>query len=215
MVSAVSVKSNTGSTIAIIVAIFAALGIGYFVVTRGLKDFKFPDLNIPGLSDFNLDFLKTKVPLENVPALDVLPKGFGLDQPGAFQRAFNVIFASGASIERSLITRPVAPSGSVAGIRGRPLAFRAVARRIPTFFGSITTGQGTRSIAGSAALFQRLLDNFRRTSNRKAVQQPRAIGGFSSRFQPAGFIRGPTLTNLKQFRRRQVNLAGRRFRAGR
>lgn len=185
----VAVKSNTGSTIAIIIAIFAALGIGYLVV----RNFKFPDFNFPDLNFPDLDFLnpfKTTVPLGNVPPLDVVPQGFGLEGESALQRAYNLIFASGSRIERSFGTRPIAPSGSVAGIRGFPLASRAIARRTPTFFGSITTAVGgTRAIAGSQALFDRLLRNLRVSSNAQASElQKRSAVQQSGSGGLAGFI---------------------------
>jgi len=154
MASVVALKSNTGSTIAIIVAILAVLGITGFLVSRALKDFKLPDFNF-NLPSFVNPF-DTSVPFENVPPLQLKPQGFGI---GAEQTAAAFrVGTQGRFIERSFGTRQVAV-GSVAGVRGFTLAQRAVARRIPTFVGSITTSQGTRAIAGSQALFDRLQKN--------------------------------------------------------
>jgi len=164
MASVVAVKSNTGSTIAIIVTLLGLAVAGYFIATRALKDFKFPEfpsfpeIRFPEFSDI---FGPSIRDVENLP-LTPLGEGIGIEQ---LKQAFRVEFPSGSSIARSVGRRDILSPGQF-GVTGRRLPPRAVAFRIPTFVGTITTrARGTRLIAGSEGLFARLLDNLRRSSN--------------------------------------------------
>lgn len=161
MVTAVSVKPSTGSTIAIILTLLGVGAVAIFFLSRGLKDFKLPSFPEIKLPEFKFpDIFGTEIPLSNVDPLSLQPKGFGIGEEQS-RLAFRLGFGGGKFLERSFGARPLAPSGSVAGVRGRPLAQRAVARRIPTFTGTITTRQrpGGALIAGSEALFTRLRRN--------------------------------------------------------
>jgi len=68
-------------------------------------------------------------------------------------------FPSGAILTTSNRFAPVG-GASVVGVRGKPLPDNAIARTRETITGSITTSAGgTRLIAGSPALFERLARN--------------------------------------------------------
>jgi hypothetical protein len=53
-------------------------------------------------------------------------------------------------------------TAAATGIRGKTLAQTAVARREETYAGEITTARGTRKVAGSSRLFERLARNLNR-----------------------------------------------------
>jgi len=230
MVSAVTVKSNTGSTIAIIVTLLG-LGIaGYFIATRALKDFKFPDFKFPEFKFPEFNFQDLFGPnIEDVSNLRLTPQGsgIGIEQ---LKEAFRVSFPSGSSISRSVGPRPILSPGQF-GVTGRRLPPRAVAFRIPTFVGTVTTPlRGTRLIAGSEALFARIMDNLRRASNRQFSKPTAPLGNrpgertVDTRYQipnrfvvsRTGFFKGVKVAeSTVEARRRLFSEQDRRRRRGR
>lgn len=88
------------------------------------------------------------VPTSFNPPVDPVP-----DQP------LTKTFSSGASLTVSNFFKSLG-SGDFTGVRGQPLPSNAIARTQDTFSGVLSTPTGgTRTIRGSAALFQRLNNN--------------------------------------------------------
>jgi len=77
------------------------------------------------------------------------------------KRAFRITTPRGF-LERSVGTRPILHADDLS-ILGKKLPPRAVALRIPTFVGVVSTSTGgTRTVAGSKALFERIQLNLSR-----------------------------------------------------
>lgn len=133
---------------------------GYFLFKKfsGKPFDLFPEFSNP---------FERKIPIENVPDVDVLPKGSRLDlgDPYINKEAYKITFANNSSIQRSFKASPPLGQGKLLGVRGLPLAANAIGRTQPTYTGVLTTSRGSRAIAGSAALFKRLENNLRLSSN--------------------------------------------------
>jgi len=173
--SVVAVRSNTGSTIAIIVTLLGLAAAGIFFGSRALKGFKFPEINFPEIKfpEFKFPSLFPGPGLEDVADLSLIPQGAGIDL-GQLKQAFKITFPSG-SISRSVLARPILSVGAL-GVSGKPLGPQAVATRIPTFVGVVDTGsRGPRLIAGSQALFDRIRDNLRRAVPSTPPPPPKLI----------------------------------------
>ena len=124
----------------------------------------------------SLNPFNVTVPIEDFPELSIAPQGErvapGTGTEFTSKRAFELTFANGSRIERSFEPSPaLGGSRDIAGIRGKPLAQTAISRTQPTFTGVLTTSVGgSRAIAGSAALFDRLRNNLRTNANKSVTQ---------------------------------------------
>ena len=163
--SVVAVKSNTGSTIAIIVTLLGLAAVGYFLVSGKLKDFKFPEIKFPEIKfpEFKFPSLIPEINLEDVSNLSLKPQGEGIDL-GQLKQAFKISFPTG-SVSRSILPRPILPAGAI-GVIGKRLPPRAVALRAPTFIIVREGAKGAPIIAGSKALVDRIAANLRRSTAR-------------------------------------------------
>lgn len=176
--SIVAVKSNTGSTIAVIVAILGVGAVGIYLASRAIKDFKFPSISFPDFKFPDFKFPEFKFPnffpgplLQDVEPLSIIPQGEGifLEQ---LKQAFKISFPTGT------VSRSVGPRGIITtfGVTGARLAPRAVARRTPTFIIVREGAKGAAIIGGSQALFDRIASNLRSATSKLAASlaQPRA-----------------------------------------
>lgn len=127
------------------------------------------------------------------------------------KKAFTIRTSSG-SLTRSQIATPPLGSGAIAGIRGKPLSQFAISRKQPTFTGTFTTKiGGTRLVAGSEALFNRLRQNLARSSIRRStpgVRTPRVVATSNVKLALDRFGSGAKLSS------RDRQLVGRAFRGG-
>lgn len=173
MVSKLNLILAGGAVVAFI-ALGGASGIGGRI-GGGLRDFGNSIIEgIAGILPKLPNPFDVTVPIEDFPELSITPKGERSRTGTEFtnKRAFELTFASGAKIERSFdASAPLGSSRDIAGVRGKPLAQRAISRTQPTFTGVLTTSAGgSRAIAGSAALFDRLRNNLRTSSNKSVTQ---------------------------------------------
>ena len=180
MASVVAVRSNTGSTIAIIVAVLAVGAVGIFLASRAIKDFKFPDFSI--LKDFK--FPEFKFPelfpgptLEDAPDLSLIPQGEGISLE-QLKQAFKISFPTG-TVSRSVGARPILPVGAI-GVIGKRIPPRAIALRTPTFIIVREGAMGAPIIGGSKRLVDRIAANLRRATARIA-SIPKPVPKFGSR----------------------------------
>jgi ribosomal protein L28 len=172
MASVIAVKPSSGSTAITILAVLSVLSIGGYLAYRYLKGLSFPELKLPELKFPELPNIFNLPTIEDVPNLAVTPQGegIGIEQT---KQAFRVGFPT----IRSSISRSFAPRGVIrtVGVRGKALAPTALARRQETFPGVLETPTGgKRAIAGSKALFDRLMENLRKSSIRKSTSAPTA-----------------------------------------
>lgn len=173
MASVVAVRSNTGSTIAVIVAVLAVGAVGIYLASRAIKDFKFPEFNLSELfPDFKFPEFNFKFPdffggptLQDVESLSEIPLGEGISLE-QLKQAFKISFPTGT------VSRSVGPRGVITtfGVTGARLAPRAIARRTPTFIIVREGAKGAPIIGGSQALFDRIAANLRRATARLPIQ---------------------------------------------
>lgn len=159
------------------IAGLAAVAVGaYFVYTKIKGSIPGFTPGIPGISGFPNPFI-VEVPVSNVPDLTVHVKGERASNPSIIdpsilnKESSTVVYANGSSLQRSFgLSAPLGMRKDIQGVRGNPLAPTAISRTQPTYTGVLSTSQGTRAIAGSQALFDRLANNLRTSSNRQVTQ---------------------------------------------
>jgi len=146
MVSVVAVKSNTGSTIAIIVVLLGLAAAGYFIATRALKDFKFPEIGFPEFPNLegllsDLKFPEIKLPEFNFPEIRFPEFNF----PDFSFPDFQDVFAAGTFTPSFFEPGTFTPSGSFKRTR-QTLAGKTVSTRIAARRGGFFPSRPTRNI---------------------------------------------------------------------
>jgi len=197
--SIVAVRSNTGSTIAIILAVLGVGAVGIYLASRALKDFKFPEFKIPEFKFPEIKFpdLIPKIDIEDVKSLSIIPKGEGIGVE-QMKQAFKISFPTG-TVSRSVLPRPILPASAI-GVIGKRLPPRAKALTQPTFVIVREGAKGSPIIGGTQALVTRIADNLRRATARlPSVSNiiPEFPSSFSITSKTAAPVSTPVIRNTR------------------
>jgi len=190
--SIVAVRSNTGSTIAIILAVLGVGAVGIYLASRALKDFKFPEFKIPEFKFPEIKFpdLIPKIDIEDVKSLSIIPKGEGIGVE-QMKQAFKITLPTG-SVSRSVSPRPILSAGAL-GVTGKRLPPRAKALTEPTFVIVREGAKGASIIGGTQALVDRIASNLR-TATARLPSVSKIIPEFPSSFSITSKIAAPIST---------------------